>query len=288
MVEAREELGGADAAPSAMGSPRRDRAASGRVNRFASLSWSLAPFANVARLRHMASGRHGAEYRRYPFRYLRYWFMYHYLDTLHARLGRPLEVCEIGPQNGQALAFMGGPAETPERYRLPDMVARWDGIDVFVQEDDLRSFGYTSYKSYNVEKTWDLEPESYDAIIFLHVLEHFFEPERVLAQAARSLRPGGILIGGAPTMPHWMAGHYERYIRPVARPYKHVSVISPTRARRAAEKLGLRLDHLSGAFAARASGRRIEDSALWLRVNVAFGGVLPHIGSEVYFMLTKV
>ena len=46
-------------------------------------------------------------FKRFPVRFLRYWFMRILLEDLHAELGRPLSVLEIGIGGGRMLAFMG-------------------------------------------------------------------------------------------------------------------------------------------------------------------------------------
>ena len=256
-----------------------------RISRYAPLFWDVAPFANVRNIDsadHLGSGPPTL----FSFRYARYWFMYNYLMVLYARRGRPLEVCEVGVHNGQMLAFMGG---TPNGDTLarPPAVAGWTALDINIDEGKLRRYGYTDMKRRNLEEPWDLEPERYDALIFLHVLEHLFEPERLMAEALGSLRPGGIMIGGSPTMPDWLVGRQETRLRANAGAFEHISVISPARLRRVARHLELELDHVAGAFAVRMSGSAIENSALWLRANLAFGATLPSLGSEVYFMMTR-
>lgn len=250
------------------------------------MSWDLAPFANIANIDsddHIGFGTPTM----YPFRYARYWFMYHYLEELYSRTQRPLQVCEVGVHNGQMLAFMGGTPNGDGWLELPDRVADWTAVDVNIDEDKLGRYGYTATRCLNVETTWDPEPERYDAVLFLHVLEHLLEPERALRTAARSLKPGGCLIGGAPSMPDWLARRYERRLRANAGEFRHVSAFSPARIRRAARELGMQLDHVSGAFAVRMSGRAIENSALWLRMNLAFGASFPSLGTDVYFMMTR-
>lgn len=254
--------------------------------RFASLGWSLAPFANIAAIDSTDHIGFGTP-TKYPFRYARYWFMYHYLEELCARRGRALRVCEVGVHNGQMLAFMGGAPNAAGGLDLPGSVAAWTAVDVHIDETRLRRYGYTDTRCLDVETAWDLEPEAYDAIVLLHVLEHLHEPERTMRVAARSLRPGGCLIGGAPAMPDWLARRYQPRLRAKAGRFGHVSTFSPARIRRAARELDMRLEHLAGAFAVRLSGRAIENSALWLRLNLAFGTAFPSLGSEVYFMMTR-
>lgn len=250
------------------------------------MSWDLAPFANISNIAdedHIGFGTPTM----YPFRYARYWFMYHYLEELYSRTQRPLRVCEVGVHNGQMLAFMGGTPNGDGRLELPDRVADWTAVDVNINEEKLRRYGYTATTCCNVETAWDPEPGRYDAIVFLHVLEHLLQPEHTLRTAAQALQPGGCLIGGAPAMPDWLARRYEPRLRTNAGKHGHVSAFSPARIRRAAGNLGMHLDHISGAFAVRMSGRAIENNALWLRMNLAFGAGFPSLGSEVYFMMTR-
>lgn len=49
-----------------------------------------------------------------------------------------------------------------------------------------------------LEGAYSLEPESYDVILLLDVLEHVHNPERCVAQVTESLRPGGFLYTHSP------------------------------------------------------------------------------------------
>lgn len=244
--------------------------------------WPLDSFSALEAMR--ARFQPGAkEITRYPIKYLRYWFVRNFLEFEARRLGRPLNVLEVGVDRGQMLAFMGHPLE---RARV---VGTWTAIDVAPNEPWLRNLGYTDVVRLNVDRGADPSlVRRYDAMIFLHVLEHLETPESTLRAFAKYLPKDGIVVGGSPTMPSAVADlGYERRLRRKAKPFGHVSVISPERIERFAESEGMSLDFLSGAYFARKQGAWIENSPLWLRFNIAFGALLPSLGSEVYFKLTK-
>jgi hypothetical protein len=219
----------------------------------------------------------------YPLKHLRYWFMRHLLEEKALRLGRPLSVLEVGVDRGQMLAFMG------TRVRASKIVDRWDAIDVAPAHEMLRRVGYDDVRTMDVDGGADPHLERrYDVMVFLHLLEHLRAPEQCLARFQQYLPPGGTMIGGSPTMPRFVAdAGYERRLARRARPFGHVSVLSPERIDSFAEQAGLRVAFMSGAFFMRRQGSRLENSPLWLRANLAFGGLFPSLGSEVYFALER-
>ena len=204
--------------------------------------------------------------------------------VLTARAGTSLAAIESAMRaRGQMLAFMGG------RARSGGVVARWDAIDVAPDAGMLSRVGYDGCRILDVDGGTDPALERrYDAMIFLHLLEHLRDPEACLAVFARYLPANGVMIGGSPTMPRVVAdAGYERRLARRARPYGHVSVISPERIEAFAEQAALRVAFMSGAFFMRRQGSALENSRLWLRLNLAFGGLFPSLGSEIYFALER-
>jgi 2-polyprenyl-3-methyl-5-hydroxy-6-metoxy-1,4-benzoquinol methylase len=51
----------------------------------------------------------------------------------------------------------------------------------------------------------EVEPESLDAVVFWHVLEHLDDPAAAAARAAAWLRPAGVLLAGVPNLDSWQA-----------------------------------------------------------------------------------
>lgn len=91
---------------------------SGYGNEAGPLQWSLDVFERNALI-------HTPEFQveprakktTYPFRMLRYWFMYHLINRESALQRRPLDVCEIGVDSGQIKLFMGGRNTVPAPRR---------------------------------------------------------------------------------------------------------------------------------------------------------------------------
>lgn len=122
-------------------------------------------------------------------------------------------------------------------------------------------------------------------MVLLHVLEHLSNPESVLTRLLLFVKAGGIIIGGAPTLPDLVRPIRERHLRKHAKPFGHVSVISPFRLRRAARRLQLSVEFLTRAYLLRATGSRLDHSRWWLRFNLLFGAFCPSWPGELYWMV---
>lgn len=242
--------------------------------------WRLDAFDAIERMREYFPN---ATLTRYPLRFLRYWFVRHLLESHAEHVERPIDVLEVGVDRGQMLTFMGARSGT-----LPSIIGRWDAIDVAADPDRLFATGYTGYTVFDLRRGAPPVAGRYDAVICLHLLEHLDAPEACLRALVPHLRTDGIIVGGSPTMPKLIADlGYEKRLRRRAGPFGHVSVLSPERLELFAQSERLRVRFLSGSFFMRASGRRIENSALWLRLNVAYGSLFPSLGSEVNFCLSR-
>jgi SAM-dependent methyltransferase len=216
---------------------------------------------------------------RYSIRLLRYWFARSLLERLHRRVGRPLNVLEVG---------VGGDAELRTYIGKQDWIGRWDGLDVnFPRKTEL----YDDFIEADIEQPPAL-PRSYDAVLLSHVLEHLLEPEAAMARLADALAPGGALIGGSPTMPATIGRLREKSLRrknefvPVTE-HRHLSVITPPRIRRFARENSLDPELVTGTFIVRWTGSVLENYPLWIRANMAWGALFPSLGGELYFSLRK-
>lgn len=214
----------------------------------------------------------------YPVKLLRYWFMYNLIKEERIRLGRPLRICEIGVDQGQMLRFVSDTGFSD--------IACWVAIDCRLQPE-LRDSGYTRQIEANVDLPDFCLDEEYDVIIVLHVLEHLFEPEKLVARLSPALVSGGVIIGGFPVTPKWLASYWQKRIRLTAPKFGHVSVFSPRRVKNMAQSCGLDLDFISGAFFLRKSGSFLENYKSWLRLNLFWGALFPSLGGEIYWRMCK-
>ncbi|MBI3221781.1 MAG: class I SAM-dependent methyltransferase [Nitrosomonadales bacterium] len=225
-----------------------------------------------------------ARHIHYPIRMVRYWFIYHFLREESARKGG-LDVCEIGVDVGQMLGFLKAAMELGgDKVTL----SSWDAVDALIREETLRRVGYNNFYQVDLESPeFGLSDKPYDVMILLHVLEHLFKPEELIAKLVPHLKPGGILIGGFPSTPQCMLKSREQKIRSSAAKFGHVSVFSLQRVRDMAAANGLQVEFLSGAFLMRKKGFFLENYQWWLRFNLWFGAMFPSWPGEIYWILRK-
>jgi SAM-dependent methyltransferase len=241
----------------------------------AAWSWSLDSFDSQGNAKAWSNIK-GA---RYPFKMLRYWFMYHMIREESAKLGRHLRCAEIGIDKGQMLYFIKDAGFKN--------IECWTGIDIKIKAETEQA-GYTDLVEANVESNHFALDGNYDVVILLHVLEHLYEPEKFVARIARNLRPGAIIIGGFPVIPHFLVNRWQKRLRAIMGSNGHVSAFSPYRVKHMAADSGMNIEFMSGAFMFRKSGSFLEQSRLWMRINLLYGAVfIKALGSEVYWMMRK-
>lgn len=246
-------------------------------NRFSLLRWPLKPL--IEHASNVGSSSALEEHlgkARYSIRLLRYWWAGQALAEEAARLGRPLSVVDLGCERGWLKHF------TP-----PGVVECWTGLDWNPRLAVLRRAGYDRVLTANADETLPLTAGCADAVVSLHVFEHLPRPGATIAEVSRILRPGGIFLGGAPTMPGWLASFRERYFRwrlgrGLIPPGGHITCLSPSRWRRLAGEVGLEVEFAVGSHAARMTGSRIENFLPWVRINQLWGALFPSLGSECY------
>ncbi|MBL8514589.1 MAG: class I SAM-dependent methyltransferase [Betaproteobacteria bacterium] len=255
------------------------------LSRFSALSWPLESLCSQSHWRSQEYGiTQAAKRRRLSFRMLRYWYMERLLPREAALSRRALRVLEVGVDCGQMKAFVDH-APAPARYAV------WDAADVSPQTEALRRAGYARCASLDLENAQALDAFAsthagqYDVLIVLHLLEHLADPHAVFKVLVRVVRPGGIALGGYPSLPDWLAPLRERQLKRSAMPHGHVSAFSPARTRRMAGEAGMTAEWMSGAFAIRVSGSPLEDRVWWHKANTMFGALLHGWPGELYWQL---
>ena len=224
---------------------------------------------------------------RYPIRMLRYWFSYHLLAAEYRRLGRPLDIVEVGTHNGQMRVFAKLAAR---KVRNPAQGLRWRtwlGIDAVPKRHILRFAGYDDVFEGNIDSAEFAMPELFDTAICLHIFEHTSDPAAALRRVAQGLRPGGSIVGGSPVLPHFLVTRRERQLRKTVKGLGHVSVFSPTRVREFVASAGLELEFISGAFFMRHKGFVCENFRGWLKFNLRWGRLFPWWPGEIHWLARK-
>jgi hypothetical protein len=224
---------------------------------------------------------------RYPVRLLRYWFGYHLLAAECRRLGRPLEVVELGTHNGQMFVFAKTAAKMVRDPAQRLRWSRWLGVDAMLKHDVLATAGYDELQEANVDDAAFRIDREYDASVCLHIFEHTSDPEGALRKVAACLHRGGAVIGGSPVLPHPLVRLRERQLRATAAPFGHVSAFSPERVAQLVRSAGLTLEFVSGAFFMRHKGFVLENSRTWLKLNLWWGRTFPSWPGEIYWVARK-
>ena len=212
----------------------------------------------------------------YSVRLLRYWWAGQALKEEADRLGRPLTVVDLGCERGWLKHF------TPE-----GTVGRWIGLDWNPQAEVRKLAAYDEVHHANFDEPLPVPGATADAVVSLHVFEHLPRPGSTMAEISRLLKPGGIFLGGAPTMPGPFARMRESYFRRKLRAGElaaggHITVLSPGRWRSLATDNGLETEFVTGSHAFRRTGSPLENQRWWIRLNQLWGALFPSLGSEAY------
>ena len=111
--------------------------------------------------------REGAKRTRYPFRLLRYWWVYQGILDETCRLGRGPTIVDVGSEIGLLRSL------APQ---VPG--AHWIGLDRNVGNQHVAVAGYDELHECNLEQAIPLADDSADIIVCSHILEHLRNPEK--------------------------------------------------------------------------------------------------------------
>lgn len=108
---------------------------------------------------------------------------------------------------------------------------RWIGLDFDVSHRSLEEARHHELHSCDLEGALPSSCGCFVIAVALHVFEHLADPRHALAQVARVLRPGGVLLVGTPILPRWIATPRKQFARGLERGERvkgqHVQCFSP-------------------------------------------------------------
>lgn len=95
----------------------------------------------------------------------------------------------------------------------------------------------------------DVESESIDVVVSLHVVEHLADPEEALRHVSRILRPGGLALIATPNPDYTLRRFKDRSTDAIGKDPTHINVQSPEVWRSWCERAGLVIDrHFADAL----------------------------------------
>lgn len=122
----------------------------------------------------------------------------HRLPGDHARQTRAGDMAAgaLADTDAPAVLDLGcGSGDSVDLFRSLDARASWVGLDVDDSAEVLaRTRSDATFATFDGERI-PFEDESFDLVYCAQVLEHVPRPELVMAEVARVLRPGGLLVG---------------------------------------------------------------------------------------------
>jgi SAM-dependent methyltransferase len=125
------------------------------------------------------------------------------------------------PPTGLAIYEAGGGSTS----FLPLEVLRRAHVTVVdIDEDQIRNNDYAQQTILGDIQTYRFAPNSFDLVICYNVIEHVPDVEAALSGFCQSLKPGGLILIGAPNpkslsgvvtkySPHWFHVWFYRYVR---------------------------------------------------------------------------
>lgn len=259
--------------------------------RFAASSWPTAAFKErtaalksmlgLAKSHSLSLLNSAAISRNYPLRLIRYWWAYNAIRQESLRFKRRLDIVDVGCGLGMTRHFVGD-----------GIAASWVGLDGSPFAEFLRDFGYAEIHVCDFDNALPVSSQSADVVTCLHVMEHVLRPVHTMAELARILRPGGLLVIGSPVVPKVFGrirqGVLRRQLRRgVRRLGKHIHCFWPARWLELADLAGFETEVVAGAHLLRWAGSPLENSRWWLRFNQLWGAMFPSLGGDIYLLARR-
>lgn len=176
-------------------------------------------------------------------------------------------------QVAQLVQLAGGLRPRP-RILIVGGGAVGNGLQEFYSLAEVDLIAFDIYSSKDVQLVADahripLRDESVDAVIVQAVLEHVLDPQRVVAEIQRVLRPAGVVYADTPFLQQVHEGAYDftrftesghRYL------FRHFREVASGVVSGPGTQMIWSIDYLlRGIFRARAAGRLAQLAFFWLR-----------------------
>lgn len=222
--------------------------------------------------------------RRFPMRRAKFPVMSDVLADLARRLGRPPRVLDAGL--GQAKL------ERVHAHAHPDVPVRWHGLDRHRYRLELRRDLPGIERVQGDVTALPYRAGSFDAAVCSYVLQHLERPERAVAELARVVAPGGLVLIAVPNSPQplklvlellhpllvWVQRRRgRRFDYGPQRQFWNLP-----RLRRLVEGAGLVPVRWQGlGFVSGGPLGWLEDRAWWYRWNLRAGARVPRLGQDL-------
>lgn len=218
---------------------------------------------------------------KYPIRALRYWWMHCVIEEEVNHLNKPVVIADVGCDNGII-----------KRFIPPVKDSRWIAFDINTSRLDNAVAKYDEVYHCDFDVKIPAPDSSVDIAICSHVFEHLPRPEFTMSELARILRPGGMLLVGTPVAPKFIARFREmqfaRQMQSGTRKHgQHVNMFWVKRLHRLAVQAGLKVEFSAGTAMIRKKGSRLENYALWVRINQVWAAMFPSLGQELCVQIRK-
>ncbi|MCW8137662.1 MAG: methyltransferase domain-containing protein [Planctomycetota bacterium] len=223
--------------------------------------------------------------RRFPLRRAKFPVIAEVLAGLARRLGRPARVLDAGL--GQAKL------ERVHAHAHPDAPVAWFGLDRHRYRLDLRRELPGIVRVQGDVTALPYRAASFDAAVCSYVLQHLARPEAALAELARVVAPGGLVVVAVPNSPqplklllellHPALVWFKRRVRGRRFDYgAQVQFWNLPRLRRAVEAAGLRPARWQGlGLVSGGPLGCLEDRAWWYRLHLRLGAAAPRLGQDL-------
>lgn len=150
-----------------------------------------------------------------------------------------------------------------------------------------------NYQLLDVQQGLPFEDGMFDIIVCEQVLEHLTDPQRVLAEMARVMKPGGMAILGVPTFPPGMAGLRKHLVprldRVTGKQRDHEQVFTKSSFVSLIERHpDLEVSRVQ-AFRCVSGGLlgKLEDFELWYRLSRRVATAVPALAIEVQVVVRR-